>query len=50
MRIADGTSDDVPKQLKDSFWNRNIEALYSEKSIRMNERQDGLIGSATRFA
>ncbi|VIO99284.1 Bestrophin 1, putative [Brugia malayi] len=49
IRIADGTSDDVPRQLKDSFWNHNIEALYSEKSIRINERQDGLVGSATRF-
>lgn len=50
MRIADGTSDDVPTQLKDSFWNRNIEALYSEHSVRINERQDGLVGSAARFA
>ncbi|EJD74396.1 hypothetical protein LOAG_18288 [Loa loa] len=49
MKIADGTSDDVPKQLKDAFWNRNIEALYSEQSIKNNERQDGLVGSATKF-
>ncbi|VBB28602.1 unnamed protein product [Acanthocheilonema viteae] len=50
MKIADGISDDVPKQLKDSFWNRSVEALYSEQSIRINERQDGLVGSATKFA
>lgn len=49
MRIVDGTSDDVPKQLKDSFWNRNVEALYSEQSIRINKKQDGLVGSATKF-
>lgn len=49
MRIADSVSDDVPSQLKDSFWDRSVEALYSEKSARINAKQNRLIGSASRI-
>uniref|UniRef100_A0A915Q4N3 Bestrophin homolog n=1 Tax=Setaria digitata TaxID=48799 RepID=A0A915Q4N3_9BILA len=49
MRIVDSTSDDVPKQMKDPFWNCNAEALCSKESIRINEKLDGLVGSTIKL-
>uniref|UniRef100_A0A183CYH6 Bestrophin homolog n=1 Tax=Gongylonema pulchrum TaxID=637853 RepID=A0A183CYH6_9BILA len=49
MRIADAQNNSIPVQRKDSFWNRDIETLYSEQSAKINEKLDGLVGSAARL-
>ncbi|VDN08024.1 unnamed protein product [Thelazia callipaeda] len=47
MRIADVTTNDTPWQLKDSFWNHDVESLCNEESSKAN--QDGSMGSTVRF-